>query len=176
MRKLIAMAGALALLAGCSGAEDAPETAEATGAAPQALPAPELPSAEQTALLESRNCRTVAQAYVDAVAAKDFRFAARFWDDPVVDDARIAALFDGYDAPAIQIADVQEEGAAGSLYCTVKGALADGSNADTPLREGELVLRRANDVPGASAQQLNWTLQSSTFVERLERAGRGEPA
>jgi len=31
------------------------------------------------------------------------------------------------------------------------------------------------NVPGATPEQLRWTLRSSTFVEPLERSGRGEP-
>ena len=62
--------------------------------------------------------------------------------------------------------------AAGTLYCTIGGKLTDVAGSE---REGTLVLRRANDVPGATPDQLRWTLQSSTFVENLERSSRGEP-
>ena len=168
----------LALLGACSQQADAPapEATESAVATPAPLPAPATPDAAQQAALDSKDCRTVVDAYVTAVAARDFTFAARFWDDPVVDDARLAALFDGYGAPTIAIAGVQEEGAAGSTYCTVTGALSDADDAAKPLREGEIVLRRVNDVPGATPQQLRFTIQSSTFVEKMERSGRGEPA
>ena len=48
----------------------------------------------------------------------------------------------------------------------------DASDPAKPPRQGEIVLRRANDVPGATPDQLRWTLQSSTFVESLERSSR----
>ena len=67
------------------------------------------------------------------------------------------------------------EGAAGSLYCTIVGKLTDAADPAKPLLEGTLLLRRANEVPGATAEQLRWTLQSSTFVEKLERSTTGEP-
>ena len=172
---------ALSLMLAACGSPDTDESAVAVadeGSADETPlpPEPVGPSAEQLAQLESRDCREVAQAYSDALARRAFAFAARFWDDPVIDDARLEALFDGYASPAIEIADIRQEGAAGSLYCTVTGALSDASDPARPPRQGEIVLRRANDVPGATPGQLRWTIRSSTFVEPMERSGTGEPA
>lgn len=139
-------------------------------------PEPVGPAPEQLAALESRDCSEVAQAYSDALARRAFAFAARFWEDPVIDDARLEAVFEGYASPRIEFAEVRQEGAAGSLYCTVTGALGDASDPAKPLRQGEIVLRRVNDVPGATPGQLRWTIRSSTFIEPMERSGRGEPA
>jgi hypothetical protein len=167
----------LAALAACGSpeqpAEDAPQ-AEAPTTPPELAPAPE--PTRDLAVLDNRDCRTVAQAYADAVALRDFEFAARAWSDPVIDGARLDALFAEYERPAIEISDVREEGAAGSLYCTVTGSLRDLADAGKPTRQGQVVLRRANEVPGATPEQLRWTIQSSTFVENMERSGRGEPA
>lgn len=141
-----------------------------------AAPAPTGATAEQLAALDNRDCRVVAEAFFDAVARGAFAYAELFWDDPVIDDARLAALFSGYVTPRVKIADVQEEGAAGTLYCRVTGALVDASDPRVVPRQGKIVLRRANDVPGASTQQLRWTIVSSTFIEPMERSGRGEIA
>jgi hypothetical protein len=122
-------------------------------------------------VLDSRDCRTVAQAYFDALARGDFAFAARVWDDPVIDDARLRALFTGYKQPTIAIGGIEQEGAAGSLYCTVSGTLTDAGQPAEAARKGEIVLKRVNDVPGATARQLRWTIRSSTFVENIERTG-----
>ena len=160
-------------LAACGGDSDAPAPDATASLAPQ----------ENTPLdwrdfeaLRSEDCRTVAQFYFDAVAAQQFKQAALVWDDPVVDDARLAALFAGYTQPQFTIDQVMEEGAAGTLYCTVTGALADLGDPSKVLREGEVVLRRVNNIPGASGDQMRWTVQSSTFIEDMQRAGRGEPA
>ena len=53
------------------------------------------------------------------------------------------------------------EGAAGSLYYVVPIALNGRSidNAEVELA-GTMTLRRANDVPGASADQLSWRIES----------------
>lgn len=124
-------------------------------------------------MLNSRDCRTVAQAYAEAVARNNFGFAARVWNDPVIDAARLKARFTGYAAPQIEIAKVQEEGAAGSLYCTISGTLTDAAAPNKAAQSGEIVLRRVNDVPGATPDQLRWTIQSSTFIEKLERSSKG---
>jgi hypothetical protein len=172
---------ALAALVGCGSPEQpsAPQASE-SAAAPVAARPPAAPAsrvspppltpipqpARDLTVLDSRDCRTVAQAYLDALARRDFAFAARVWNDPVIDEARLRALFAGYEQPTIAIAGIEQEGAAGSLYCTVSGTLTDAAR---PAQKGELVLKRVNDVPGATAAQLRWTIRSSTFVEKMER-------
>ncbi len=47
------------------------------------------------------------------------------WDDPVIDGARMEAVFGDKTQPAITWAEPVVEGAAGSLYCTIAGRLAD---------------------------------------------------
>jgi hypothetical protein len=172
----------LLALAACSGSPEqptAPPTGESASAPPptrapaSTAPAPVLTPLPQPtsdlAVLDSRDCRTVAQAYSDALARGDYAFAARVWDDPVIDGERLKAVFRGYGAPTIAIATIEQEGAAGSLYCTVKGTLTDGENASKSAQKGEIVLRRVNDVPGATAAELRWTVRSSSFVENVER-------
>jgi hypothetical protein len=124
-------------------------------------------------VLDNRDCRTVAQAYAEAIARNDFDFAARVWNDPVIDAARLKARFAGFVVPRIEIKKVEEEGAAGSLYCTVTGVLTDTADENKKTRSGEIVLKRVNDVPGATPDQLRWTIRSSTFIEKMERSGKG---
>ena len=180
---------ALAALAACGSPSPAPAPqASETGPAPALSSAPAPPAAaaipiapptltpvpqptRDLAVLDSRDCRTVAQPYIDALARRDFAFAARVWDDPVIDDARLRALFAGYRQPAITISGIAQEGAAGSLYCTVSGALTDAGSGAKPASKGEIVLKRVNDVPGATPPQLRWTIRSSTFVEDMQRTG-----
>jgi hypothetical protein len=183
--RTVALLG-LAALAGCGSPSPAPtpQTRESEGAvvaspAPAASATPLAPPVltpipqptRDVAVLDSRDCRTVAQAYIDALARGDFAFAARVWDDPVIDDARLKAMFDGYKQPSIAIAGIEQEGAAGSLYCTVTGALTDAGDAAKLRQKGEIVLKRVNDVPGATPAQLRWTIRSSTFVENMRRTG-----
>ena len=141
----------------------------AVGLAPTPTPQP----TQDQAALDSRDCRTVAQAYAEAIARNDFDFAARVWNDPVIDASRLKARFAGFAVPRIEIKKVEEEGAAGSLYCTVTGVLTDTADPNKKTRSGEIVLKRVNDVPGATADQLRWTIRSSTFIEKMERSGKG---
>ena len=172
----------LGTLAGCGSPEQptAPETASSeTPAPPAPLSSPTQPSppaltpipqpTQDLAVLDSRDCRTVAQAYFGALSRGDYAFAARVWDDPVIDGARLKALFAGYKAPTVAIGGLQQEGAAGSSYCTVGGTLTDSGDTSKPASKGEIVLKRVNDVPGATPEQLRWTIRSSTFVEKMER-------
>ena len=175
---------ALAALAACGSPKPAaaPEptpsaTSEPSAAASPAaaVPAPSLAPlpapAQDLAVLDSRDCPTIVQAYVDALARNDFALAARVWNDPVIDGARLKALFTGYRQPAIAFTGSEQEGAAGSSYCTVRGTLTDAANPAKPAQKGEIVLKRVNDVPGATPAQLRWTIRSSTFVEQMQRTG-----
>jgi len=170
-----ALALALAL-AGCGGSGDpAPEAGEATGGAPALGQAPLPLQAADFPALASKDCVEVVQFYLEALGGREFERAALVWDDPVIDAARLEALFGEYRVPEFAWNEPYVEGAAGSLYCTVSGVLTDAEDEAKAPREGTLLLRRANDVPGATADQLRWTLRSSTFVERMERSDRGSP-
>jgi hypothetical protein len=127
------------------------------------------------ARLDSKDCAEVVQLYLEAIGGRDWDLAARVWDDPVVDGARLEAVFGAYEEAQVEWTEPFVEGAAGSLYCTVTGKLTDAQDRAKPIREGTLLLRRVNDVPGATPEQLRWTLRSSTFVEKLERSGTGQP-
>jgi len=167
---------ALGLLAACSGgdepaAEDAPDatpTPEATPA-PQASATP-APTVADFPALSNKDCATVAQFYFDAVSTREFARAALVWNDQAIDAQRLAGRFATYQQPIFAPKEPQVEGAAGSLYCTVEAELSDAANIGGQAMPGTLTLRRANDVPGATADQLRWTLQMSTFVELLERS------
>lgn len=164
---------ALALLAGCGGpdepAQESTDTLRpALGETPTALP----PQAADFPVLASSDCGEVAAFYADSIARREYAQAALVWDDPVIDAARIEAVFGGYAEPSVDWEEPSTEGAAGSLYCTLEGRLTDAGDPAKAAVEGAVVLRRVNDVPGATPDQLRWTLQSSTFVENLERSRR----
>jgi hypothetical protein len=133
------------------------------------------PQVSDFPVLASKDCTEVVEFYLEALSSHEYAQAALVWDDPVIDAARLEAVFGGYREAQVEWTDPSVEGAAGSLYCTVNGALTDAGDPARPMLEGTLALRRANEVPGATADQLRWTLQSSTFVEKLERSTTGEP-
>lgn len=183
----------LVALAGCSSGSQAPTptpspsaiapvTSPSRSTAPSAAPLQAAPTStpaaqatQDSAVLDNRDCRTVAQAYTQAIAHNDFAFAARVWNSPAIDAARLKAAFTDYAIPQIEITKVQQEGAAGSSYCTVTGKLSDVADPNKPTQTGDIVLRRVNDVPGATPDQLRWTIRSSTFVEKPGRSSKGRP-
>lgn len=167
------IAWATALLAACGGqSQQAEEPAEPAGAVLGQRPNLP-PQVNDFPALASTDCADVAAFYFDALSNREYRRAALVWDDPVIDGARLEAVFREYAQARIEQDEPSIEGAAGSLYCTIQGQLTDAGDADKPAVQGTLVLRRINDVPGATPEQLRWTLQSSTFVENLERSSRG---
>ena len=57
-------------------------------------------------------------------------------------------------------------GAAGSIYYTAPAVLAGTTTSGEPFRlQGEVILRRVNDVPGATPDQLRWRLESADLKE-----------
>jgi len=179
----VAVALPLALLAACGGEPPAPqpsggpEAIPSTAAAdPLATPATLPPQVSDFPALESRTCMDVARFYSDALASGAYDRAALAWADPVIDGARLRALLDKYRQPTIAWGEPTQEGAAGSSYCTIEGTLTDAADPARAPAAGTLILKRVNDVEGASAEQLRWTIRSSTFIETLERSGTGSPA
>ncbi len=178
-RSLTTGAAALVLLAlsGCERKPAPPEPRETTPAAgqpvaiasPPASPtdAPPIPTDLRAARLSSRDCATVALFYSDALFTSQYQQAARAWDkDNGVDGAMLARRFGNMEGLKLDIGEVAEEGAAGSLYCTVQVTLRH----DNTAQPGTLTLRRVNDVPGATIDQLRWQIVQSTLGEN------GKPA
>jgi hypothetical protein len=162
------------LVAACSSEGPQPEQTGQSGqfdADPLATPGALPPQVQDFPALSSRDCGEVAQFYFTALEEGEFDHAALVWDDPVIDGARLRTLFSGHQRPSVAADTPVEEGAAGSLYCTVTGTLSDAADPAKTAQEGELQLRRVNDVPGATPDQLRWTIRSSTFVEPMERSG-----
>ena len=162
------------LIVGCGGNDEpAPEASEAPAPALGANALP--PQVADFPVLASKDCAEVVEFYLEALSSHEYARAALVWDDPVIDAARLEAVFGGYGEAQVEWTEPFTEGAAGSLFCTVTGKLTDARDPARPMLEGTLLLRRANEVPGATPDQLRWTLQSSTFVEKLERSTQGEP-
>jgi hypothetical protein len=176
MKRALALLAVIGLAAcGDNGAPPAPSD-DAAVAPPPAAPLEPRPLPLQAAdfpPLASRDCGEVARFYGEALSERAFDRAALVWDDPVIDGARLEALFGPYAQPRVSWDEPTVEGAAGSLYCTITGRLSDAADPAIPAIEGTLMLRRVNDVPGATPEQLRWTIRSSTFVEPLERSGTG---
>ncbi len=75
--------------------------------------------------------------------------------------AQWTALFDGLSRISVAVPDGRVEGAAGSSYyavdLTISARDADGRPVEM---KGPIVLRRANDIPGSTAEERNWHIES----------------
>lgn len=136
-----------------------PATPTPTPEPPAASPAP--PALDMGALNERRNPERLLRFYADALRAGDWGAAARAWGaQSGVTAATLKAAYDRPERPRLEIGKATTEGAAGSLYYEAPVSLRFG---DGPPERGTLTLRRVNDVPGATAEQLRWHIERATI-------------
>ncbi|WP_111494905.1 hypothetical protein [Marinobacter bohaiensis] len=140
------------LLAGCS-------TAPQSGA-PDPRPDPENNAAAASG---ASGAVDVVRRYYAALSVGDYDTAYELWGDSGPPNQSYADFVSGYDRTR-QVAvgvtgDVRLEGAAGSLYATVPVIVrATRDDGQAQRFSGHYILRRVNDVPGASAASLRWHL------------------
>lgn len=112
----------------------------------------------------------VVRRYYDAIGARDYAVAYAQWGNSGAasgkDYPAFAAGFADTAQVRVTVREVQPvEGAAGSLYATVPvtvdAVLADGRR---QRFTGSYVIRRANDVDGASADDRRWHLASAKLT------------
>ncbi len=172
MKCRMVLIGAL-VLAGCSkpAPEDADTQARASSAAQAAAaassevpaeasasPAPAKPAAPAPST--SRDPGKVVVAWAKAMTLKNWDAAYLYWGDhgqrSGLTPQQFAAKWGKLANPEFELHSGQTEGAAGSLYYTAPIVLIDGKRHS----RGQIVLRRVNDVDGASAEQLRWHIES----------------
>lgn len=161
-KTILLAAGVAAALAACSqNKDDAANVALNDNAVNSAVPA----NSDDTAALPDPTSPAAARAAVERYAAfaekREFESAADYWTDAAA-AAQFAADLEDYPKVVITAGEPRDmEGAAGSSFITVPVTL------DLTLRSGSpyqmtcaAKLRRVNDVPGATAKQLRWNIQS----------------
>lgn len=116
---------------------------------------------------EEATARAVLQTWIDAIRNRQFDQA---WDMMSAADHapwpkdQWQARFADLNSIKVEALPGTLEGAAGSLYYTSQITITAQNTAGAPVRyEGEVVLRRVNDVPGASADQLHWHIDNVTL-------------
>lgn len=153
MRRGIALL-ALAALASCGGPQPASDSPDPhnTEVAPEEAPL------DPGALQEREDPARVAGYLAAAVGEGRWDEAAKAWRaDQGMTGAQLKALIDGGDKPILAFGKGLAEGAAGSLYYETDITLigADGA----VVRNGTIMLKRVNDVPGAADWQLVWHVE-----------------
>jgi hypothetical protein len=157
-------------LAGCHRDEPQPQPTGATSEAATAVPtlspstAPAGPTgaALDTGAIHDRTSPDrVLRFYVAALEQGQWNLAATAWRSSA--GVTGATLKDSYDRGAplrLEIGKGDEEGAAGSSFYDVPVTLRFGQGKP---ETGTLTLRRVNDVPGATPEQLDWRIERSTI-------------
>lgn len=115
---------------------------------------------DPAALSERADPDRVVRYYLQALEARQWDAAARAWGvQSGVTGATLKAAYDRATPPRFESGKGRIEGAAGSLYYEVPVSVRFGT--DGPGERGALVLRRANNVPGATPAQLRWHIERS---------------
>ena len=168
---MLATIGTL-LLSACDTSPPAEPTPAATATSPSASAAPSpAPSLAAGELSEADKGETGARALLlDWARAIELRHFDEAWDLMSEADHRkwsrddFAALFADLGEITVAVPGGTMEGAAGSLYYTEPVTITAPDSEGRPVRlEGEIVLRRVNDVPGATAEQLRWHVESTSL-------------
>ena len=124
----------------------------ASASAAPALP----PKAERGA----QGAQKVLSAFAAAVEARQIDRAWAMLGQASQNDlseAQFRMLLSGLNDITVTVPDGQIEGAAGSLYYTSTMTISARNAQGDPVKmTGPIVLRRVDDVPGATPQQLRW--------------------
>ncbi|SMF61750.1 hypothetical protein SAMN06295910_0743 [Allosphingosinicella indica] len=166
---------ALVFVAGCQkpaadapAPEVAPKTAEATAPGqPGGLPDDRTPVAEAPIADKGpQGAAQVLQSYFASLEAKEYGAAWKLWSDGGKASGQDAKAFaDSFANVAEYHAEIgapgAPEGAAGSTYVEVPIRVYGKTVGGRDFSErGTAALRRVNDVPGATAEQLQWRIHN----------------
>jgi hypothetical protein len=167
----VAALSLLALAAGCQRKEPAPGPAVSEAAIPAATatPLPEpaaspnevAPPLDTAALNDRKDPDRLLRYYAAALRARDWTAAAKAWGaGSGVTAKTLKQSYDRADPPVLEVGKGEGDAGAGSQFYEAPVTVRFGN--DTPER-GSLVLRRVNDVDGATAEQLRWHIERSTI-------------
>lgn len=158
MKRLILPALLLALTA-CGASESPPRG----GSEGQTLAPP------AAGAIEGPDPRVTLQRWAEALEARDWEAAYDTWGDDGaasgMDAATYADTYEDYRSIHITIGEGHVEGAAGSLYYEADVAMSGVTQDGHDYRfAGPVTLRRVNDVPGASEEQLQWHIIANSLA------------
>jgi hypothetical protein len=121
-----------------------------------------VPEAEAAAAKGPQGAAAVLRSYYELLTAERFEDASQLWTpseraNAVRSSEQVAAQYERYD---VEIGEPgRMEGAAGSLYISVPVRIrATRKGGEDLSLSGDATLRRVNDVPGATPEQLSWRI------------------
>ena len=113
----------------------------------------------------------VIDRYYSAIARRDYKQAYSAWEGNGVASKQSFEQFErGFANTASVTVEIAKpgrlEGAAGSIYIEIPVKIAAIATNGTPQRfRGSYVLRRVNNVPGSTLEQLQWHLYSAKITQ-----------
>ncbi|WP_158512690.1 hypothetical protein [Sphingobium sp. SYK-6] len=138
-------------------------TNDADDGAPDLRPPPLTPEAERGV----KGARNVLLSFARAIELGDYGQAWAMLgpaDREKWTKAAFAAIFSDLDDIVVAMPDGSMEGAAGSSYYSAPISVTGKDAEGRPVRiEGEAILRRVNDIEGASPEQLRWHFETVTL-------------
>lgn len=135
-------------------------------AAQTAVPTIEL---DYGALDDRANPERLLHYFADAVRKGAWEEAARAWSsDADITPDQIKTAFTGRSKVELVFGKGDSQSAAGTSFYVAPLVVDFADKVDADLR-GTIVLRRANDVPGASTQQLNWRIERSDVMQTIRK-------
>jgi hypothetical protein len=141
-------------------AASAPSPLPSTEPVPAAKPA--AAALDFGALNDRKDPDRLLRFYAAALAAKDWAAAARAWGKGSgVTAATLKAAYDRPERAILEIGKTTAEGGAGSLYYEAPVVLRFGAGG-APER-GTMLVRRVNDVDGATPDQRRWHIERATI-------------
>lgn len=113
-----------------------------------------------------KGARAVLLTWARALENQDFDLAWAQFRHPPAGRNGFAKWWSRYRTITVSAGDGTVEGAAGSLYYEVPATITGETAEGKPYRlRGTVVLRRVNDVDGASPEQLRWHIDSADLKD-----------
>ena len=169
MRTIVIIIAALAASA-CGQEQPTPEPQDSGLSSVQPpIPVPE----DVREVLRSADCVDVAQFYFEALSSGEYADAALVWDDPVVDDERLRALFANYDEPEFAWEEPVAKSERGLPVCTVRASLTDAADDSIAPIPGTVSFERVPETANPDGGPSRWQVMEQDFIEPLARSGTG---
>lgn len=178
-----ALLGLVALLTGCNASPETsssadnsaaslrdPATAGAVSVLNEAIATNAESPPEPAEMKGELGARHVLGLWADALERGDWAMARAQWGNggalSGLTPAEFAAQYARYRQVKVEIERGQADAGAGSLFYVAPVVVSGITREGKPFRgEGSAYLRRVNDVPGASAEQLRWHIERMDLKE-----------
>lgn len=130
--------------------------------APPPAPPPPVSSVTPEAMKGVKGARAVLLTWARALENRQFGTAWDQFGNPPASRAAFTKWWQRYRTITVSVPTGEMEGAAGSSYYTAPATVTGETIEGKPFKlQGDVILRRVNDVDGATPAQLRWHIESA---------------